>query len=189
MKAVTEKHKAMASGKGDSAATPPELLKAAEDKDKDDWDDLNLREKANFILEIGMTALDIPQDEKKARQDVGKLLMNHMELSAVDFLKEVVSEFGIASVKAEAAAKKKSAMGANLACAANAGIVQAFQELKDYYFKEGNSNAGGTVSQTLCFCCQCVEDIPIATLYSTNFLFVTYLIRYRIDSTKRQSLP
>jgi hypothetical protein len=153
MKAVTENHKAMASGKGDVAATPPEVLKAAEDKDKDDWDELDPRAKANFILEIGMTKLDIPQDEKKARQDVGKLLMNHMDLSAVDFLKEVVSEFGIASVKEEAAAKKKSAMSASCACAANAGIIQAFQEIKDYYFKEGNSNAGGSVRRvSLCSC-------------------------------------
>jgi hypothetical protein len=61
-----------------------------------------------------------------------------------------MKEFGIATVKEEAKARQKSAMENACVVPANAGIVQAFQELGDYYFKEGNSNAGLTVSRGDC---------------------------------------
>ena len=145
MKAITEKQEGFAAGKGDGVV-PPELLQAAEAVK--DWDETDVKVKAQLMVDIchsGKTKVDIPQDETKARRAVGKLLLANSSASAVEFLKLVVGEFGIASVKEDAKEKQKEAMAGSCTVAANAGIIQAFQELKDYYFKEGNGNAGGTV--------------------------------------------
>ena len=152
MKAITDKHEKVGSGKG-SGEVPSDLLKAAEDLDCEeggvDFMELVNRAKAQALVDLctkGATKIDLPQDEKKARQAVGKILMNNLEKNAVELLKDVVEQFGMVGMKEDAKAKQKSAIGSSCTCAANAGIVQAFQELKDYYFKDGNSNAGGTVS-------------------------------------------
>ncbi len=145
MKAVTEKHEAIAGGKASGEATP-DMIKAAEDIDIDDWEDMNPKEKAQEILVIGQDKITLPQDEKKARQDIGKMILHNMDASPVEVLKLVVAEFGMAEAKQEAKAKQQSAMKNACACPANAGIIAAFQELMEIYFKEGNGNAGASVS-------------------------------------------
>jgi hypothetical protein len=75
------------------------------------------------------------------------MILSNPSASAVELVELVMKEFGVASVKEEAKARQKSAMENACVVPANAGIVQAFQELGDYYFKEGNSNAGLTVSR------------------------------------------
>ncbi len=75
------------------------------------------------------------------------MILSNPSASAVELVELVMKEFGVATVKEEAKARQKSAMENACVVRANAGIVQAFQELGDYYFKEGNSNAGSTVSR------------------------------------------
>ena len=155
MKAVSEEHEALADGKGGGsssgggAAVPGELLSAAEDLDEDRWDDADSKTKAQLIVDIGTsgkTRLDFPQDEKKARIAVGKMILSNQDASAVEMLKLVMKECGVATAKEEAKAKQKSAMENSCVVPSNASIIQVFQELGDYYFKEGNPNAGLTVS-------------------------------------------
>jgi len=151
MKAITEKHEAVAGGKGGDGDIPPEMATAAA-KLEDDWDSLHNKEKAQSIVDIcttGKARADLPQDEKKARIAVGKILMSNMDASALEMLELVIKEFGVSSAKEEAKAKQKSAMAGSCRVAANAGIVQAFQELGDYYFKEGNANAGLTYKKAI----------------------------------------
>lgn len=161
MEAITENHKAMADGKGGISATsasaggsgvPSELEAAAKSLD-DQWGDADNKTKAQLIVDIstsGSIKLDLPQDEKKARIAVGKMILANPSASAIELVALVMKEFGIATVKEEAKARQKSAMENACVVPANAGIVQAFQELGDYYFKEGNSNAGLTVSRGDC---------------------------------------
>jgi hypothetical protein len=174
MKAATEEHEALADGKGGGsssgggAAVPAELLSAAEDLDEDRWEDADTKAKAQFIVDIGTsgkTRLDFPQDEKKARIAVGKMILSNPEASAVEMLKLAMAEFGVATAKEEAKARQKSAMENSCAVPANAGIVQVFQELGDYYFKEGNPNAGLTVGVGV--------DVFVFFLYM--FLTITFI--------------
>jgi hypothetical protein len=155
MKAITEEHEALGNGKSGgsssvgSAVVPAELLSAAGDIDEDRWEDADTKMKAQLIVDVGTsgkTRLDLPQDEKKARIAVGKMILSNPDGSAVDILKLAMNEFGVATVKEEAKARQKSAMESACVVPANAGIVQVFQELGDYYFKEGNPNAGSIVS-------------------------------------------
>ena len=124
-------------------------MTAAAEKLEEDWEDMASKEKAQAMVDLctsGKSQADLPQDEKKARIAVGKLIMSNQEATATEVLELVVKEFGIASAKEEAKAKQKSAMATSCTVAANAGIIQALQELGDYYFKDGNANAGITVS-------------------------------------------
>lgn len=151
MKAITEKHEAVAGGKGGDGNVPPEMATAA-GKIEDDWDSLRGKEKAQSIVDIcttGKTKADLPQDEKKARIAVGKLIMSNQDATALETLELVIKEFGVSSDKEEAKAKQKSAMASSCKVSANAGIVQAFQELGDYYFKDGNANAGLTYKKAI----------------------------------------
>lgn len=151
MKAITEKHEALADGGGSGGdGVPPELVEAANELDS--WETTPMKEKAQQLVDIGTshkTKIDFPQDEKKARIAVGKMILSNPDASAVEMLELVIKEFGMASFKMEAKAKQKSAMAHSCVVPANAGIVQAFQELGDYYFKDGNANAGGTYKKAI----------------------------------------
>lgn len=147
MKEVTLKHEALAGGGGGGGGDlPQELIDAAEDLD---WPIDNAKEAAQAMLELctsGSTTVDLPQDEKRARIAIGKLIIglraSNPDATAVETLEAIAKEFGMAAAKEEAKGKQKSALAGSCACPANAAVVQAFQELGDLYFKDGNANAG-----------------------------------------------
>ena len=150
MKEFTEKQIGLATGKSPDGP-PPELLEAAEKLDWVDTSDANQRKKACDLMydmcTSGKVKIDFPEDTKKAKQKIFGLFATHKKpVSAVDVLKDVIKEFGIAAFKAEAKAKQKEALATGCKCAANAPLLQAFQELADLYFKADNSNAGASVS-------------------------------------------
>lgn len=150
MKEFTEQQIALATGKSPKGP-PSELLEAAE---KLDWPDTSIpaqRKKAvELMYEVcttGSVKIDLPEDQKKAKQKIFGLFSTASgPLSATEVLESVVKEFGIAAAKAEAKAKQEKAIAAGCECAANAAVLQAFQELSELYFKAGNSNAGISVS-------------------------------------------
>jgi len=150
IKAITEKHLSLAEGGSSDGVLPPALAAAAKKLDDDDeWDTSNRKWAAQTMVDLctsGPTHVDLPQDEKKARMAIGKLILSNPNSTAGEILELVVKEFGIAAAKEEAKSKQKSALANSCGNAANAGIVQALQELGDLYFKDGNSNAGLTVS-------------------------------------------
>ena len=146
MNEYIEQQKALATGKS-SSGPPTELLEAAK---KLDWPDTSIpahRKKACELMydvcTSGSVKIDLPEDQKKAKQKIFGLFSTASEaMSAVDVLTAVVKEFGLAAAKAESKAKQKKALAAGCNCPANAGVLQAFQELSELYFKAGNSNAG-----------------------------------------------
>ncbi len=153
MKEFTEKQIALATGKS-PGGPPSELLEAAEKLDWVDTSNPSQRKKACELMydmcTSGSVKIDFPEDEKKAKQKIFGLFATHSKpMSAADVLKDVIKEFGIAAAKAEAKAKQKEALATGCNCAANAPLLQAFQELSELYFKGGNSNAGISVSMNL----------------------------------------
>ncbi len=99
------------------------------------------------VCTSGSVKIDLPEDQKKAKQKIFGLFSTASgPLSATEVLQSVVKEFGIAAAKAEAKAKQEKAIAAGCECAANAAVLQAFQELSELYFKAGNANAGVSVS-------------------------------------------
>lgn len=75
--------------------------------------------------------------------------MGNMDATPGEILELVVKEYGVASAKEEVKAKQKDALANSCSVAANAGIVQALQELGDMYFKDGNTNAGLTYKKAI----------------------------------------
>ena len=59
----------------------------------------------------------------------------------------IVKEYGFAAAKEAKAEKRKAAVASGCTCAANAPLVAAITELANYYFKDGNGNAGGTYTK------------------------------------------
>lgn len=153
IKAITEKHLALAEGGSSDGILPPALAAAAKKLDDDDeWDTTNRKSAAQTMVDLctsGPTHVDLPQDEKKARMAIGKLILSNPTSTAGEILELVVKEFGIAAAKEEAKSKQKSALANSCGNAANAGIVQVLQELGDLYFKDGNSNAGLTYKKAI----------------------------------------
>jgi len=123
-----------------------ELIKAAS---KLPWD-LNSREgirdatkgMVQILLDQDHPKVDLPSEDKQARQKIGPLLLRHKELSATEMVPILVKEFGFVEEKQAKEVKKEMAIGQMVKNPKNAGIVMAFQELGDLYFKEGNTNAG-----------------------------------------------
>lgn len=140
MKAVTKQHEALLDG-GGSDAVPSDLAAAAAALEPR-WDPSQRKECAQAMVDLCGTRVDLPQDDKKARMAVGKLLLSRPAATCAEMLAMVVQEFGVASAKEGVKAKQKDALADSCAVAANAGIVMAFKELGDLYFKDGNTNAG-----------------------------------------------
>lgn len=159
IKEITEKYKANADGGAvDSGDIPADVLAAVKEAE---WPDTSTmdgkKDAANLMVKLCSDSIDIPDDEKKARQGIGKIIVNNPDASATDILELVVKEYGIKELKAAASANQKGALESSCACPANAPIVQVFQELKDIYFKEGNANAGSAVRLFSSRCSQSVE--------------------------------
>ena len=151
MKEFTNQQIALATGKSPDGP-PSELLEAA--VNIVDWPDTSnpsQRKKSCDLMYEMCTSrsvkIDFPEDEKKAKQKIFTIISaNKGPMSTTDVLIAVIKEFGIAAAKAEAKAKQASALATVCNCAANAAVLQAFQELSELYFKSGNSNAGISVS-------------------------------------------
>ena len=143
MKAVTERHEALLDG-GGSSDVPPALAAAAAAL-QPRWDPADRKQCAQALVDLCGTTVHLPQDEKKARMAVGKLLLAHPAATCEEMLAIVVKEFGVSSAKEEVQARQRDALANSCAVAANAGIVQAFKELGDFYFKDGNANVGAVV--------------------------------------------
>ena len=186
MKETTEEHVGKASGGGTSDGAPTELIDRANELE---WPDTTTmagkKEAANLMVELctsGGVVVDLPQDEKKAKMSVGKIIVGNPGAScATEILELIVKEFGIASKKLALAEQQKQAISVSCACPANAGVMQAFLELADLYFKEGNSNAAGSVSS---FSCTFVFNF--AKFHTTFLLTLISLILY--NSIKEQRL-
>lgn len=88
--------------------------------------------------------IDLPNDRKKARMEVGRIIVRNKDKSAKDILALVIEKFGYKKAKEEKAKRATEAISSVCAHPDNVKLMEAFLELGGLYFKEGNSNAGAT---------------------------------------------
>ena len=90
--------------------------------------------------------VDIPDDERKARMEIGKIVMMNKTSSKEKILQVIIDQFGLKAVNEEQS--KAKAKSATSVCGhpANAPVLEAIMELSSLYFKEGNANAGKMTS-------------------------------------------
>jgi hypothetical protein len=87
-------------------------------------------------------AIDLPDDESDAKHRVGAMVAANRSLPVADIIRNLVKELGFREVKDDKAAKKQAALKDSCKCPENLPVVSAFQELAEFYFKEGNRNGG-----------------------------------------------
>lgn len=143
-----------ASGKEDSSATDPDVAKLVKAANKLEWKLNNRKElkestggMVDLLLEHDGKKVDIPQDRQEAIKKVGPLIVANREKKASEIIPVIVKEFGFLEVKKEKAAKKEAAIESMVGHPKNAGLVAAFQELSQLYFKESNKNAGASYTK------------------------------------------
>lgn len=143
-KEALEKQLEEARGQGDVTKGNPEATEAMAKQVKQmDWktdSSAEIKETTAALVKIVKDHLDLPENKKQA---IGRLILQHKsEKSKEEILMAVIEEYGFASVKKERAKKQEDALTASCVVKENAGLVAAFAELKDLYFKAGNRNAG-----------------------------------------------
>jgi hypothetical protein len=91
--------------------------------------------------------VDLPQDEKKAKMEVGKIILENKDKTPSEVMEAVIKKFGFAELKAEIEKKREEVVESACKNPSNAALVLAFHELSQLYYKEGNRNAGLTYSK------------------------------------------
>jgi len=123
------------------------LMKAAEDFEIDMSNRDGIKKsvaKMVDLLEESDAKLDLPDEEKKIRVGVGKILNENKDKSPPELVKLLVNQFGFAKAKAAKASKKEGAASGKVVCKENASLFLAFKEISELYFGEGNRNAGSS---------------------------------------------
>jgi len=87
--------------------------------------------------------LDIT-DEAKAKMEIGKILLSNREKNASEIVELLVEKFGFLAKNREAKEEREDNLSSTCKVPANGPLVLQFLELGQFYFKEGNKNAGGT---------------------------------------------
>eukprot|EP00567_Pseudictyota_dubia_P001280 CAMPEP_0197466612 /NCGR_PEP_ID=MMETSP1175-20131217/65145_1 /TAXON_ID=1003142 /ORGANISM="Triceratium dubium, Strain CCMP147" /LENGTH=481 /DNA_ID=CAMNT_0043002661 /DNA_START=51 /DNA_END=1496 /DNA_ORIENTATION=+ len=115
-----------------------------------DWDMSNatgIKQAAKDMLAICKSYLAFPSDAKKARMEVGKIIVANKNLPATEVLAEVISKFGFAEVKGESKRKQQEALASVCGHPANASVVEVFLEMSKLWFKEGDSMRGAATAK------------------------------------------
>lgn len=144
------------SGKEGSSATDPDVAKLVKAANKLVWS-LNNRAEVkestgamvDLLLKHDGKTVDIPQKREEAIKKIGPLIVANREKSASEVIPVIVNTFGFLEDKKEKAAKKEAAIENVVGHPKNAGLLAAFQELAELYFKEGNANAGATYTKAV----------------------------------------
>jgi hypothetical protein len=142
------------SGNEDSLATDPDVAKLVKAAYKLEWKLDNRKvlkestgEMVDLLLDHDGKKVDIPQDRQEAIKKIGPLIVANREKSASEVIPVIVKEFVFLEDKKEKAAKKEAIIESTVANPKNAGLVAAFQELSQLYFKESNANAGASYTK------------------------------------------
>jgi hypothetical protein len=142
------------SGKEDSSATDPDVAMLVKAAKKLEWN-LSTRKDVkestggmvDLLLNHDGKKVDIPQDRQEAVKKVGPLIVANREKEASEIIPVIVKEYGFLEDKKEKAAKKEAKIEKAVKHPKNAGLVAAFLELSQLYFKESNTNAGGSYTK------------------------------------------
>jgi len=133
---------------GDIADATTKLCNLVESKVEWNVDNLSGIKKTNLaLLDLCSTfdgpKLDIP-DGKDGKKKMGKLLLENKSLAPSDFVNLLIETFGFAKVKDEKKKAKQESLASGCRVPANAAVLSAMMELREFYFKEKNANAGKT---------------------------------------------
>lgn len=93
-----------------------------------------MRQAATEILEVIQGKLDLPEDRDNKRA-VGQLVMSHNDETPEEIMKTVITKFGFKEVKEVIEEQKKQTAAQSCANPKNAGLIMAFKELSDLYYK------------------------------------------------------
>lgn len=110
-----------------------------------DWDmsdSSGIKQAMKDMVGICEGYLAIPSDAKKARMEIGKIIVANKSLPATEVLAEIIDRFGFAEIKGEAKKKQEDAIASLCANSANASLVEAFLEMSKLFFKSGDSIRG-----------------------------------------------
>jgi hypothetical protein len=144
----------VAAGKEDSSSADPDVAKLVKAAKKLEWK-LNNRKDlksstggmVDLLLDFDGKKVDIPQDRMEAIKKVGPVIVANRDKSASEVIPVLIKEFGFLEDKKKKVAKKVAAIESMVGNSKNGGVVAAFQELAELYFKEGNKNAGSSYTK------------------------------------------
>lgn len=111
-----------------------ELIDAVKDRKWELDTQEGMRQAANEILEVIEGKLDLPEDRDNKRA-VGQLVMSHNDGKPSEIMEAIIKKFGFKEVKKDIEEKKKQTAAQTCANPKNAGLVMAFKELSDLYYK------------------------------------------------------
>lgn len=94
------------------------------------------------LLKTSKKRIDLPDDESDAKHRVGAMIAANRSQPIAEIIRCLVKELGFREIKDDKAAKKQAALKDSCKCPQNLSLVSAFQELAEFYFREGNRNGG-----------------------------------------------
>lgn len=124
---------------------PDTMMEAVNNLEWDLSKKVTIRKATEELIEIcsaESSPIDFPSDVKKAKMDIGKIVLQNKGSSAADILQLVVEKYGFKEDNEENAKKKSASLASMVEETANAGIYEVMLELSNLYYKEGNANAG-----------------------------------------------
>ena len=142
---IAEAEDAKAGGADAVAAAGEEEMKLTSTTKGMAWDlhsTAGIKQAASDILLLCQDSVALPT--ANARQEVGRILVSQRPETPAEAVRLIGEQFGFKKVKEEAAKQKTKAAGVSCAHPKNAPVLEAIDELSSLYFKEGNSNAGGS---------------------------------------------
>lgn len=99
----------------------------------------------DIMNEITKSSLiDLPDDKRKARMCIGKLILANKDKSSTEILEMIISQFGFKKTNQEATQRKMEALESVCGDPSNNNAMQTMLEISNLYFKEGNTNVGLT---------------------------------------------
>jgi hypothetical protein len=85
--------------------------------------------------------------DKVAKKEIGQILLPNKDKSPQEIVQLVIDKFGFAEDRIVKNETKEAAMKNACNNPKNGAILSVFQELAQYYFKDGNGNAGASYTK------------------------------------------
>lgn len=131
-------------GEADTSKLPGDLVQAVNNIEWDLSSKQNIKKVTTAMVELcasETSPIDFPSALAKGKMEVGKMILEHKNESASVVLNLIVAKYGLKEKNAKNAKRRTEQVEAAMTVGANAGIVEAFNELAELYFAEKNSNA------------------------------------------------
>lgn len=127
------------------------LIKAVENIQWDLESKSGMQKAASGMLEVfsETACIDLPDDTRKARMGIGKLIVANKRMSVLEVLDLVIEQYGFKEMNEEVSKKKTEAIGSACLNKANTNALEALLELGGMYLKEGNFNASNTYKKVV----------------------------------------